>query len=356
MRSLRERMNKLRILLFPFSLIYGLVVYLRNMCYAKGWFKSYSPSVKTIVVGNLALGGTGKTPHLEYLLRKLNDKEVAVLSRGYGRTSTGNKKLDSNSTVADVGDEPLQMAEKFSKASFWVDEDRLNGIDQISIENPNTDVILLDDALQHRKLKAGINILLTTWDQPFVSDYYLPAGNLRDHRVRAYDADAIIVTKCPGVLNHEKRNRLEKRLKKYCQNVFFDTLSYSQPVELFEHQDELVPGSKVLLVSAIAKPEILEQKARSHYDVLDHFTYRDHYQFKASDIEKIRNFIGRFAPGEISVLTTEKDATRLKPVLESSPFEMPKVFQWGIEVKFLEGEVAFNDLIKSYVERPTRNS
>ncbi len=356
MRSLRERMNKLRILLFPFSLIYGLVVYLRNILYAKGWFKSHSPDVKTIIVGNLALGGTGKTPHLEYLLKVLSDKQVSVLSRGYGRTTTGNRKLSAESTVSEVGDEPIQMAQKFKGTSFWVDENRVHGIQKIMEDKPNTDVVLLDDALQHRQLKAGLNLLLTTFDQPFVSDLYLPAGNLRDHKIRAYDADAIIVTKCPKNVDKAKRAQLEKRLKKYCPNVFFDALSYREPSNLFEAQSTLTPGSKVLLVSAIAKPEIFEQKARSEYDVQDHFIYRDHYQFKASDIEKIRNFIGRFAPGEISVLTTEKDATRLKPVLNSSPFKISNVFEWGIEVEFLDGEIAFNELIKSYVERPKRNS
>ncbi len=343
-------MNKFRILLLPFSIIYGWILWARNIAFQYGVLKSTSPKGKTIVVGNLSFGGTGKTPHLEYLLDLLQDKKVAVLSRGYGRKTSGTVEVQPTSNVYDVGDEPLQMARNFPNQQFIVDEKRLRGIQKITENNPGTSVILLDDALQHRQLKGGFNILLTTWDAPFFSDHYVPAGNLRDHKIRAYDADLIIVTKCPEILDPKQKLRVLKKLMKYNSNVFFDRIEYDAIKPINPAQNKTIkPGQKVLLVTGIAKPEFLLEKVKSEYEVVSHFEYRDHYAFTEKDIERIRNFIGRFAPGEIAIVTTEKDAMRLRSLTENSTYSALPIYYWKIGVQFIQDKTLFDKTIFDYV-------
>lgn len=343
-------MNKIRILLLPFSIIYGWILWARNMAYRFGLLKSISPRVKTIVVGNLSLGGTGKTPHLEYLLNLLKDKNVAVLSRGYGRKTTGTLAVSPNSAVYDVGDEPLQMARNFPSKQVVVDELRVRGINKILDLQPNTDVILLDDALQHRQLKSRFNILLTTWDAPFFADHYLPAGNLRDHKIRAKDANLIIVTKCPETIHENERLRYIRKLSIYTLNVFFDRINYTAITPLLSGQNQaLIPKQKVLLITGIAKPEFLVQKVESEFEIASHFDYRDHYAFTEKDIERVRNFIGRFAPGEIAIVTTEKDAMRLRSLTENTAHSPLPIYYWKIGIQFDQNNLLFDKMIFDYV-------
>lgn len=345
-------MNKIRILLLPFSIIYGWILWTRNMAYRVGFLKSESPRVKTIVVGNLSLGGTGKTPHLEYLLNLLHLQDVAVLSRGYGRKTKGTIAASLTSNVYDIGDEPLQMARNFPNTPVVVDELRVRGINKILEWTPKTSAVLLDDALQHRQLKGGFNVLLTTWDAPFFSDYYLPSGNLRDHKVRAYDADLIIVTKCPESIDSDQRLRYVNKLSKYSSNIFFDKIDYVAIKPLFEKQNStLVLGQKVLLVTGIARPKFLVQKVESEYELISHFDYRDHYAFNEKDIERIRNFIGRFATGEIAIVTTEKDAMRLRSLTENNAHSPLPIYYWKIGVQFDQNKLLFDKMILDYVSR-----
>lgn len=343
-------MNKFRLLLLPFSLIYGWVLWLRNKAFDKGVLKSESPKIKTITVGNISLGGTGKTPHLSYILHLLSQKNIAVLSRGYGRDTSGNMHVTPNSKVSDVGDEPLQIASNFPNHTVYVDENRLRGIHQIQANHAEIEAVLLDDAMQHRKLKSGFNILLTTWDEPFFKDHYLPAGNLRDHKIRAYNADIIVVTKCPESIKKQEIESFRRRLKKYSPNIFFDRIDYQDCIPLNKKESGgLKPKQKVLLVSGIAKPQFLVEKVKQHYDLVEHFEYRDHYGFKAQDIQRIRNFIGRFAPGEIAVVTTEKDAMRLRPLTKDIPHSELPIFYWQIGIAFESDKNEFDKLIIDYV-------
>lgn len=345
-------MKKIRYLLLPFSLIYGWVLWLRNVLYNNGILKSVSPSVKTISIGNISLGGTGKTPHIEYLLRLLKDKNLAVLSRGYGRISGETLTVKAESSPLDAGDEPLQIARKFSDVKVVVDGNRLRGIAYIKKHYPATELILLDDALQHRKLKAGLNILLTTFHQPFTKDTYLPAGNLRDHKIRAKDADLIIVTKCPDKINAQQTAYLEKTLGKYSQRVIFDKIKYRNISALTAGETKSITDyPKVFLITGIAKPEIFLQKAKAHFNIVKHFDFRDHYQFKEADVERFRNFIGRFAPGEIAALTTEKDAMRLfnfNTDLNQPPIPL---FYWEIGIDLGNCKTEFDNLINEYAKR-----
>lgn len=343
-------MNKIRLLLLPFSLIYGWILWLRNKAFEWGLLKSESPKIKTITVGNLSLGGTGKTPHLSYLLHLLSQKKIAVLSRGYGRETTGTLEVTWNSDVRDVGDEPLQIASNFPNRTVYVDENRMRGIDQIKANHPEIEAVLLDDAMQHRKLISGFNILLTTWDEPFFKDYYLPAGNLRDHKIRAHDADIIVLTKCPQNLSESEMNAVALKLNKYSPNIFFDRIDYQDCIPLNQIENSaLNPNQKILLVSGIAKPQFLVEKVKEQYDLVEHFEYRDHYGFKAQDIQRIRNFIGRFAPGEIAVITTEKDAMRLRPLTKDIPHDELPIFYWQIGIAFEKDKNEFDKLITNYV-------
>jgi tetraacyldisaccharide 4'-kinase len=343
-------MNKIRLLLLPLSLIYGWILWLRNKAFDWGLLKSESPKIKTITVGNLSLGGTGKTPHLSYLLHLLSRKNIAVLSRGYGRQTKGTLKVTPKSFVSDVGDEPLQIASNFPNQTVYVDENRLRGIDQIQANHPETEAVLLDDAMQHRKLKSGFNILLTTWDEPFYKDHYLPAGNLRDHKTRACDADIIVVTKCPEKVSQSEMETIRKKLSKYSPNIFFDRIAYQDCIPLNNiDPSALKLNQKVLLVSGIAKPQFLVEKVKRQYDLVEHFEYRDHYGFKAQDIQRIRNFIGRFAPGEIAVITTEKDAMRLRPLTEGITHSELPIFYWQIGIAFERDKNEFDKLIIDYV-------
>ena len=345
-------MQKIRTLLLPFSFLYGWVLWLRNMLYNKGVLKSVSPSIKTIAVGNISLGGTGKTPHIEYILDLLSNKNLVVLSRGYGRTSSGTLTVNANSTALDGGDEPLQIARKFPNVKVVVDGNRLRGIDYIEKHYPETDLILLDDALQHRKLKAGLNILLTTFDQPFIKDHYLPAGYLRDHKVRAQDADIIVVTKCPQNLHSSQVEHLKNKLHKYSKNVIFDKIEYKNISALAVLGSKSIKDySKVFLITGIAKPEFFRKKANTHFNVVKHFDFRDHYQFKEADVERFRNFIGSFAPGEIAALTTEKDAMRLLAFSKHLNESQIPLFYWEIGIDLGDFKIDFDNLIIDYAER-----
>ena len=345
-------MKNLRRLLLPLSFLYRGVLWLRNFMYNTGILKSYNPAIKTICIGNIALGGTGKTPHIEYILQLIAHKNTAVLSRGYGRKSNDTIIVTSQSNTNYTGDEPLQIARKFPNTKVVVDGNRLRGIAFIKKQFPDTDIILLDDAFQHRKLKAGLNILLTTFDQPFTSDYYLPAGNLRDHKIRAKQADVIVVTKCPDDLNAAEVNAVKDKLRKYSPRILFDKIAYKKALPVFESLQKSVKDyQKVFLISGIAKPGFFRNKAEKTFNVIKHFNFRDHYQFTLSDLERFRNFIGSFAPGEICALTTEKDAMRMLHLLKnSSPDELP-LFYWEIGINMGNYKTEFDNLILNYVEQ-----
>lgn len=343
-------MKIVRLILLPFSLVYGSILWLRNVFYNTGFLKSQSVKIKTICVGNISLGGTGKTPHIEYILHLLKNKKTAVLSRGYGRKTSGTFVVKPNSTAEEIGDEPLQIARKFTETLVVVDEDRLRGIAYIENNFPDIEIVLLDDAFQHRKIKAGLNILLTTFDLPFTKDFYLPTGNLRDHKIRAKQADIIVVTKSPEYLHERKLLILKQSLKKYAQHIFLDQILYKNIHSLFDTKP-IEEFSKVVLVTGIAKPQFFYKKACEKFEVVKHYKFRDHYQFTTSDLTMFKNFIGSFAPGEICILTTEKDAMRLLHLFSNSKTTPQfSIFYWEIGIKLNEYKSKFDHLILNYAE------
>ncbi len=337
--------------LLPLSWPYSAAVWLRNKLYDAGVLASQAPSGKSIAIGNLALGGTGKTPHTDYLLRMLDASSTAVLSRGYGRQSSGFAVVTPSANASDVGDEPLLLARKHPEALVLVDADRLHGMAELKARFPERKVVLLDDALQHRKLRAGFNLLLTTWQQPFTRDASLPAGNLRDHKLRARHAHAVVVTKTPENSSEKDRQALRDELAYLGVPVFFSHIRYGDTRHFAGAKPgELKPGSCVLLLSAIADASLFEAHARENYKVLEHFNYRDHHRFTQADLQRIRDFIGSFAPGEVAVLSTEKDAMRLLPYTIDNEHEMPDMYYWEIAVNFGDDAENFEKLIRAYVE------
>tara|TARA_R110001632_G_scaffold48829_3_gene122771 strand:- start:872 stop:1831 length:960 start_codon:yes stop_codon:yes gene_type:complete len=293
-------------------LIYALVVYVRNFLFDVGVFSSKSYKTTTICVGNLSVGGTGKTPMTEYLLRILSNRKTAVLSRGYKRKSNGFYMGDSESTVLELGDEPYQIHQKFPEVTVAVDADRRNGIEKLeSLLNP--DIIVLDDAFQHRRVKPTLSILLTTYHNLYVNDWYLPTGNLRDAKKEAKRADLIIVTKCPNSIDLEDKNRVIGKLKpKSRQKVLFATLKYNDFVTdggKDNIQLSQLKAKQLALVTGIASPKPLVEYLNSHGINFKHFKFGDHHHFTNKEIEQFE--------GYEMVLTTEKDFVRLKGRLEN---------------------------------------
>lgn len=297
----------LRKIAFPISLIYALVVYVRNFLFDVGVFLSKSYKIPTICVGNLSVGGTGKTPMTEYLLRVLSNRKTAVLSRGYKRKSTGFYLAGSESTVLELGDEPYQIHQKFPEITVAVDADRRNGIEKLEgLVNP--DVIILDDAFQHRRVKPTFSILLTTYHNLYVDDWYLPTGSLRDAKKQAKRADLIIVTKCPESLQENEKTKIIGKLRpKSHQKVLFARLKYQDFVtDGGEDNIQLseLKGKELALVTGIASPEPLVQYLKSRDINFEHFEFGDHHHFTDKEIEQFK--------GNEMILTTEKDFVRLK--------------------------------------------
>ncbi len=297
----------LRKIAFPFSLIYALVVYLRNFLYDTGVFQSKSYKTPILCVGNLSVGGTGKTPMIEYLIRLLDSHKVAVLSRGYKRQSKGFLLANVNSSVLDLGDEPYQLHQKFPKTSIAVDADRRNGIAQLETK-VKPQIILLDDAFQHRRVKPNFSILLTAYGQLYVDDWYLPTGNLRDSKREARRANIIIVTKCPLQLSEEEQIAILRKLKPLPnQKVVFSKLEYNHVLK-GEGSANLsltaIQDKNIALVTGIASPELLVQHLKSLGLRFEHFEFGDHHHFSDKEIERFRN--------HEMILTTEKDYVRLK--------------------------------------------
>ncbi len=297
----------LRKLLFPISLMYALVVYVRNFLFDVGVFKSKVFETPTVCIGNLSVGGTGKTPMAELLISLLKDNyKLALLSRGYLRESKGFLLANNKSTVGELGDEPYQIHSKFPEIAVAVDADRRNGIRMLE-QKVSPDVIMLDDAFQHRKVKYGLSILLTAHDNLYVNDWFLPTGSLRDSKREAKRADLIIVTKCPTDLNDSERQRIVRKLNpEPNQQVVFSCLAYdlrfkgdtnSFPLDYFKDK-------KLTLVTGIANPEPLVAYLEKSRLVFEHLRFKDHHSFTENELRQLRK--------KEYLLTTEKDYVRLK--------------------------------------------
>lgn len=337
--------------MLPLSWPYAAAVWLRNKLYASGVMKSGAPSGKTVVIGNLSLGGTGKTPHTDYIVRLLNAEKCALLSRGYGRTSEGYQQVTPESHPDKAGDEALLLVRRNPGLAAAVCENRREGLERLAADFPEREITVLDDALQHRRIRGGLNILLTTWHRPFTRDYCLPAGSLRDHKVRARDADCVVVTKTPKTADEEARIRLYKELEYLGVPVFFSHTSPGRFKPLTaEPAVPLTALKHILLLSAVAEPQFFEAEARRDLPVAGHFAYRDHHRFTGTDLQRIRKFIGKFAPGSAGVVTTEKDAARLLPFSAEFQKDMIPVYYREIDIDFGEDARKFNELILKYAE------
>ena len=345
-------LKPIRILLFPLSLLYGLIIRIRNWCFDKNILSSTSFNLPIICVGNLAVGGTGKSPMVELLIRILKDPfEVAVLSRGYKRKTRGYALADASSTALDIGDEPMQFHSKFPELTIAVGEERMVAIPQLLHDRPDTRVIILDDAFQHRAVKAGLNILLTDYSNLFTRDWWLPSGDLRDAPSSYKRADVIIVTKCPDNLpESERRSIIHEIGPLKNQQVFFSSIQYRQPYLITGEAGavEINDQMEVLLVTGIANPaplkEWLDEKSGAYYEL----AYSDHHIFSIDDLHNITRRFNSIPATNKIILTTQKDAVRLvkfRQELEGLPF-----YVLPIEPRFLfDEEPRFTDLIVKFI-------
>ncbi|MFN6074510.1 MAG: tetraacyldisaccharide 4'-kinase [Fluviicola sp.] len=340
-------MQTWRLLFLPFSLIYLLIVSIRNKCYDWGWFKSYEIKNPSICVGNITVGGTGKSPLVVYLIEQFKDtQQVVVLSRGYGRKTKGLQFANENSTAEDIGDEPLMNWNRFEKQiPVIVAEERKVGVQYIEKNYPNA-LIILDDAFQHRKVKARFSIVCMTYDRPIFKDFVFPAGNLRESRSGLKRSDLTLITKCPEII---ESSNFSTKLGINNNKLFYSRITYKQIPELNSNE-----FSKILLVTGIAKPEYLNRYLAEKYSVEGLF-FPDHHDFSRKDIETIQQKVAIFGKNSLAIVTTEKDWMRLKPFeQELKDFGIPIYIQYMSIA--IENESKFIEQIKSYVTRANERS
>lgn len=297
--------------LYPFSLMYDGITRYRNSMFDSGRKKSTDFLIPTVVVGNLNLGGSGKTPMVEFLVESLKDLyQVATLSRGYGRKTKGFLLAGKNISPTDIGDEPFQIYAKYGKEVIVaVGEERVMAIPQIIFHRPETELILLDDAFQHRYVKADFNILLTTFQNPFFRDKVLPLGTLRENAEGAKRADLIIVTKCPNKLSMHQKSVFQNEIRNYANApILFTGIKYGNPEPLFQPNSK--PLKKAVLVSGIANDILFKDAAGQRFEVVETITYADHHRYTSADLRRILQTVKKH--DDAMILTTEKDAVKLK--------------------------------------------
>ena len=335
----------LRYLLFPFAILYGWITSVRNFLYNNGILKSFSFGVPVIAVGNLSVGGTGKTPQIEYLIRLLSlQYKVATLSRGYKRKSEGFVLADANSSAEILGDEPFQIHEKFPNITVAVDANRKNGIEQLLHLHEKPEVILLDDAFQHRRVKAGFYIMLTAYDDLYCNDWMLPTGNLRESRAGARRANMIIVTKCPKDISEIAQRNIKEKIGLDVP-LYFSFIDYDEKVynETESKSVEEIKSVDKLLLAGIAKPEPFFGYLQSGND--EQLVFPDHHHFTENDYQTIED-----KANNKLIITTEKDYVRLKnQQLKATVFYLP------IKSSFILDSDHFDKTILNYVGTSTRN-
>jgi tetraacyldisaccharide 4'-kinase len=332
-------MNVVRLALFPFAVLYGIITSIRNFLFDIGIIKSYSFNIPVIAVGNLRVGGTGKTPQIESLIRLLSPHyKVATLSRGYKRKSKGFILANAHSTARNLGDEPMQYYMKFPHIQVAVDADRCNGINQLLKQESKPQVILLDDAYQHRKVKAGFYILLTAYDDLYYQDFIVPTGNLRESRRSAKRADMIIVTKCPPAISQIAQHAIKKKIGLDIP-IFFSCIVYEDT--LYNGTNTMAvadcKANENVLLAGIAKPKSFFEHLGAKKE--NTIVFADHHHFSESDIMTIKNR----AINKI-VITTEKDFVRLQtPVLKEQLYYLP------IKSQLISNQDSFDQIITNYV-------
>lgn len=344
-------LRSFRILLLPFALVYWTVITLRNWLFDKNILKTAEFGLPLINVGNLSVGGTGKSPMVEYLLVLLKDQfKVATLSRGYKRKTKGYALADDDTTALEIGDEPMQFHLKFPDVPVAVGEQRIEAIPQLLHDKPETQAIILDDAFQHRSIKAGLNILLTDYNNLFTRDFYLPTGDLRDLKSSYKRAEIIIVTKCKPDLSEEERKKLVKEIAPLPhQHIFFTSIQYGSLYHIINNSvTRLDEDTEVLLVSGIASPRPLKKWLEEYSSSYSLLQYADHHIFTIDDLNDIRKRFENMEETKKIILTTEKDAVRLvkfRQAIEGLP-----VYVVPIRHHFLfKEEDKFNKLITEFI-------
>jgi tetraacyldisaccharide 4'-kinase len=345
-------LKPVRMLLLPFSLIYGLIIYFRNWLFDKNILRSATFNLPLICIGNLSVGGTGKSPMVEFLIGKLQQSfPMAVLSRGYKRKTSGYALATETSTALEIGDEPMQFYNKFPGLTVAVGEERVFAIPQLLHDKPGTRVIVLDDAFQHRSVKAGFNILLTDYNNLYTRDWFLPTGDLRDQKKSARRANVIVVTKCPPDLSLSEKNQLITEIKPGAkQYIFFTAISYGKPYQIVTRETWTPDKSnEVLLVTGIANPGMLKKHLEEKFNGYDELAYGDHHIFTIDDLNFIlKKFNQIQSPGKI-LLTTEKDAVRLQKF--SHQLRNLAVYVMPIQSVFLfNEEKQFTRLITTFIQ------
>jgi tetraacyldisaccharide 4'-kinase len=344
----------IRILLLPFSLLYGLGVSLRDFFYRRNLLMSVKFSVPVISVGNLSIGGAGKTPHIEYLIRLLQPYlEVATLSRGYRRNTQGFQIVNTWNTALESGDEPLMFKKKFADVFVAVSESRSLGIPEILRKHPPTQVILLDDAFQHRSVHPGLNILLTEYSRPFTRDFLMPSGRLREWRSAYHRADVMVVSKCPEDTGQEEREALLAEIKPLpYQRVFFSSYRYLPPYYILnpKYRLELTDDVEALLVCAIAGTDYLLEFLQEKLSTVRVQEFEDHHYFDESDLNGIEQKFAAMTGPKKLIITTEKDATRLMLHRQWLIEKKLPVMVLPVEVYFHFGEgAAFDATVKDFL-------
>lgn len=352
MNPLTILINLLKPLLFPIALLYGTIVWLRNKLYDAGFISSIQFSVPVISVGNLSTGGTGKTPHIEYLIRLLQyEYRVATMSRGYKRRTQGFYLANEGTDARTIGDEPMQFHHKFPEVVVSVCEDRMTGIPRLLGERHDIDVVLLDDAFQHRSVKPGLNILIIDFAKPFYKDFILPFGSLRESRKAYKRADMIVVSKCPSQISEAVQQDMITRINPLPhQRVFFSTIAYEAMTDFFTGEPFLFTGKpNVVMVSGIAKPEPMLQHLRSIAQDVHLLRYPDHHYFTEANFEEIKQTLAGWDVPDKIIVTTEKDATRLAIHREELAGWNIRIAVLPVAIQFIKDGSGFNNAVNGYI-------
>lgn len=343
------------LILRPFSLIYGAITSLRNFMFDHDLLKSGSFPFPVICVGNITVGGTGKTPHVEYIASLLaRSVKTAVVSRGYMRKGKGFRIVSISDSADITGDEPLQITRRLPGVTVVVDADRANGIRKVTSINPPAKVVVLDDGFQHRSVRAGLNILLTDYGRLMTRDYLMPYGRLRENITGATRAEVIIVTKTPAEISSEEKEKIRKEISPLPhQGLFFTSLEYGDLQPVFENSSTVLPGkitgeTVILLVTGIANPLPLVNYLKGMSSNIRHISYRDHHKFSEQDIKNILSVWDSIEHQDKIIITTEKDSVRLK---DFSNFANPLkkgFFYIPVRIKFIDNEESFIKIVTDY--------
>lgn len=344
-------LKSFRIVLLPFALLYGLVVIIRNWLFNKNYLKSVPFNFPLICVGNIAVGGTGKSPMVEYLIDLLHPTyKIATVSRGYKRKTKGYVLANDKSTALDIGDESMQFHLKYPEIAVAVGEERMDAIPQLLHDQPDLDAIILDDAFQHRDIKPGLNIVLTEYSNLYVHDFFFPTGDLRDQHASMKRAEIIVITKCPADLWEDNKQKLLRAIKPLPhQRVFFTTIEYGMPYHILNKEKRAIKTTdEVFLVCGIANPKPIKEYLHKYAYTYYQKNFSDHHIFSIDDLREIKEKYEGIDAKEKFILTTEKDAVRLAKFTDELA-QLP-IFVLPIKHKFLfeEGE-DFNKLVISFI-------